>query len=330
MNAVVLPTPREADVVQTIRAPVPRPRAGEVLVQVHASVVSLRPPFSGRPFNSRLVPGSNAAGEVVLVGPGVTEWSRGDRVVVTERVPGRSNPGTYADFVTVPAADLHLIPDNVSYAGAVSVARAFGTAWSALFRDGRLAMSERVVVIGAADPIGIAAVQICRWRGSRVVAVADGRHAPRLAALGTTRTISQSAPDLASHVMAGLDGERATVVLNVAGALIPESLRVLGRNGRLIITAGSEPQMLDVRLLVSQQAHVMGSSVDVDAVDVHHILKLLSEGTFIPVIDSIYRLSEAAAAHHRATSEQTFGAVLVVPDHLFESTEKITKLDKES
>jgi NADPH:quinone reductase-like Zn-dependent oxidoreductase len=265
----------------------------------------------------------------MLVGRGVTEWSRGDRVVAISGSMGRTRSGAYADYLAVSSRDLHAIPENVSFLGAVSVGRAFATAWSALFEDGRLGMDERAVVIGAAHSIGIAAVQICRWRDSTVMAVANGRHAPRLGALGATRTISQSAPDLTGHVIAGLGARSATIVLNVTGELLSESLQMLDRNGRLVLTGGGDPQPLDLDVLVDRQAHVMGSSTRVDKVDMHHILKLLSEGTFLPVIDSIYPLSQAARAHQRAESQQVFGAVGLVPDHLYQSTEKITQLHKE-
>jgi NADPH:quinone reductase-like Zn-dependent oxidoreductase len=263
------------------------------------------------------------------VGPGVTEWSRGDRVVSAGSSVGRTHPGACADYLAVPSVDLHPIPENVSFIGAVSIIGTFAAAWSALFYHGQLGVQERVVVVGAADPLGIAAVQICRWKECRVIAVADGRHAPRLGALGTTRVVSQSAPDLAGHVIAGLNAEPATIVVNVTGALLPDSLRMLGSNGRLIILNGSDTPPLDLQLLVSQQIRVIGSSAPVDAVDVHHILKLLSEGTFIPVIDSIFVFTQAAQAHRRAESPDTFGAVLLIPDHLHESAEKITKFDEE-
>jgi NADPH:quinone reductase-like Zn-dependent oxidoreductase len=227
--------------------------------------------------------------------------------------------------MVVSAAELHSIPDNVSFISSASVGRTFSTAWTALFQDGRLGMNERVVVIGAAHPIGIAAVQICRWKGSSIVAVSDGRHAQRLAALGANRVVSLSAPDLADHVRAGLDGQGATVVVNVTGSALPASMQMLDRNGRLVLTGSGPPQLLDVHQLVEQRAHIIGSTAHIDAVDIHHVLKLLSEATFLPVIDSIYPLSKAGEAHRRAESELTFGAVLLVPDHLYRSAEELTE-----
>jgi NADPH2:quinone reductase len=320
-------------VLSTAHVPVPRPGQGQVLVRVHAAPISLQD-LSIRSGENRaalpLVPGSDAAGDVVLVGPGVTEWSRGDRVIVVGDPPGRPQPGAYADYLSASAADLALIPDNVSFLSSASVVRTFSTAWSALLQDGRLGMNERVVVVGAADPIGIAVVQICRWKGSKVIAVSNGRHAPRLGALGATRVISESAPDLSAHVATALEERGATVVINLTGSQLPASAEMLDQNGRLVLTKGDTPQLLDVQLLVDRQAQVIGSAARIDTADVNHILKLLSEATFLPVIDSIYPLSQAVDAHRRAASEQTFGAVILVPDHLHRSDEEITQLRKES
>ena len=330
MNAVVMRTPGDPDVLRATRVPVPRPGEDQVLLRVHAAAVAQPVIRSGKtPAVIPTLPGSEASGEVILVGRGVTRWSRGHRVVAVGDSISRNQPGTYADYLMVSSKDLHAIPDNVSFLGAVSVGRAFATAWSALIEDGRLGMNERAVVIGAAHPIGIAAVQICRWRDSPVIAVANGRHAPRLGALGATRTISRSAPDLAGHVIAGLGARPANVVLNVTGEKLSESLQMLHRHGRLVLTSGGHPQPLDLNLLVDRNAHVMGSSARVDEADISHILKLLSEGTFIPVIDSIFPLSQAARAHQRTESPGVFGAVLLIPDHLYQSTEKITQLREE-
>jgi NADPH:quinone reductase-like Zn-dependent oxidoreductase len=326
MNAIVMRTPGDPDVLRATRVPVPRPGKDQVLLRVRAAVVTQPVIRSGKsPAIIPTFPISDASGEVILVGRGVTGWSRGHRVIAVGDSIGRIQPGRCADYLVVSSGDLHAIPDNVSFLGAVSVGRTFAAAWSALVEDGRLGLTERAVVIGAAHPIGIAAVQICRWRDSPVIAVANGRHAPRLGALGTTRTISQSAPDLAGHVIAGLGGRPANVVLNVTGEKLSESLQMLDRHGRLVLTSGGGPRPLDLHLLVDRHAHVMGSSARVDEVDISHILELLSEGTFLPVIDSIFPLSHATRAHQRTESPEVFGSVLLVPDHLFQSTQKITQ-----
>ena len=331
MNAVLMSSSGNPDVLHMTSLPVPRPTDGEVLVRVHAAGVSsvdLSIRSGETPTELPQIPGSDPAGQVLLVGPGVTEWSPGDRVVATGDSLGRHRPGGYAEYLTVPAADLHSLPSNVSFLSSAVVGKTFATAWTALSHHARLDTRERVAVIGGADPTGIAAVQISRWKGSKVIAIADGRHARRLGALGATRVVSQSAADLADRVTAGLDGQAATVVVNVTGKTLPASMQMLDEHGRLVLTRAADPQLLDVQLLVDRRARVIGSANRIDSADMDHILKLLGEGTFVPVIDSIYPLSKVREAHHRAESEQTFGAVLV-PDYLYLSGEEIRQLRKE-
>lgn len=110
---------------------------------------------------------------------------------------------------------------------------------------------------------------------------------------------------------------------------LPDSLEMLDVHGRLVVMGGATPQMLDVRRLVESQAQVIGSVGNTDAADVHHIHKLLGEAVFLPVIDSIYPLSEAVPAYQRAESEEAFGAVVLVPDYLFRSREQVTEILEE-
>lgn len=332
MQAVVVEAPGATEQMRVTGVPVPRPGPGEVLVRVHAGTVS--PVDIGIQSGTITVElpfliGSDVAGDVVIVGPGVTECSPGDRVLALSATMGRTRPGGCADYVVVPATDLHPIPDGVSFVGSVSVGRTFSRAWTGLIRDGRLGMNERVVVVGAADPIGIASIQICRWKKSRVIAVSNGRHAKRLQALGATRVISQSAPNLPDHVRVGLGKQDASLVVDVLGTALPASLEMLGVHGRLVVMGGFSPQLLDVRRLVESRAQIMGSIDQTDTSDVHQIHKLLGEAVFFPVIDSIYPLSQAIRAHRRAISEAAFGAVVLVPDYLFGSGEQVTELLEE-
>jgi len=318
---------------RVVGVPVPRPGPDQVLVRVHAATVSpvdmeIRSGLT--PAGFRFPVGSDVAGDVVLVGAGVTERSPGDRVLVLNGSVGSPRSGGYADYVVVPATDLHPIPDNVSFISSASVGRSFSTAWTALLRDGRLGANERVVVIGAADPVGVAAIQIGRWKGSQVVAVSNGRHAQRLQAVGATRVVSQSAPDLPGHIRTGLGNEGASVVVNVLGAALAVSLEILEAHGRLIFIRGGVPQALDVRRLIELQAQLIGSAAPIDAVDMHHIHKLLSDSTFLPVIDAIYPFSQAGRAHRRAADEANFGAVLLVPDHFYRSADNLTNLFEEA
>ena len=324
MNAVVVHSPGDAEELRAAPVPVPRPGPRQVLVRVQAALIGptdIGIRSGSIPAVLPLVIGSDVSGDVVLVGPGVTDCSPGDRVLVLSDSIGRISHGGYADYLVVPSADLHPIPDNVSYLSSAAVGRPFSTAWTALFPDGRMGINERVAIVGAADPVGIAAVQICRWKKNPVIAVSNGRHAQRLQAIGATRVVSQSAPNLPDHVKAGLEDRSASVVVNVLGEALDASLEMLDVRGRLVVIKGGAPQRLNTRRMVALQAHVIGSAAAADADAVRHIHKLVGESTFFPVIDSIYPLSHANQAHRQAESESGFGAVLLIPDHLYRSAE---------
>ena len=317
-------SPGNAEELRVTAVPVPRPGPNQVLVRIQAASVGpidIGIRSGSIPAGLPFVIGSDVAGDVVLVGAGVTDCSRGDRVLVLSDSMGRTRPGGCADYVVVPSAELHPIPENVSYVSSAAVGRPFSTAWTALFRDGRMAINQRAAIVGAADPVGIAAIQICSWKENLVIAVSNGRHAKRLQAIGATRVVSQSAPNLPDHVKAGLGHRGASLVVNVLGEAVAASLEMLDVQGRLVVTTGGVPQKLDTHRLVELQAQIVGSAGGTDATDVRHIHKLLSDATFLPVIDTIYPLSQAGQAHRRAESEDTFGAVLLIPDHLYRSAE---------
>ena len=324
MKAVVVHSPGNAEELRVTNVPVPRPGPNQVLVRVRAALVSaidIGIRSGSKTAGLPTVIGSDAAGDVVLVGVGVTACAPGDRVLVLSESMGQTRPGGYADYVVVKPAEVHPIPENVSYVSSATAGRPFSTAWRALFHDGRMGMNQRAAVVGAADPVGLAAIQICRWKGNPVIAVSNGRQAQRLQAIGATRVVSKSAPNLPDHVRAGLGHRGASLVVNVLGDALEASLKMLDVRGRLVVTAGDVPQKLDTQRLIKLQAEIIGSAGSTDAADVSHIHELLSEATFLPVIDSIYPLSQAGRAHQRAESEDTFGAVLLIPDHLYRSAE---------
>lgn len=259
--------------------PVPRPAANEVLIRVRAVAV----PEAVR------VDAAGMAGEILLAGS--HRWSRGDRVVVlaTERV----RPGGFAEFAALPDDDLFRLPEGISFVTAAGIGPAFSRAWAALITEAQLDRGARVVILGGASPAAAAALQIARWKGARVVAVADGRHARRLTALGADRVVSHSAPDPVERITAAFDGERETLTV-VAGT----------EYGRWIATGGP---------VVS-----IGDPPDGDPDALRHIFKLVGEGTLVPVIGAIFPWSEAAAAIARAGDQTNLGAVVLVPESALE------------
>ena len=186
MKAVVVHDYGEADQLKLEEIPRPRPREGEVLVEVRAAGVNpvdwkLRMGMmrAFRPSTFPYVPGADLAGIVAEVGPGVTTLEEGQAVF------GRGSAGTYAEFALAPAETLAPRPDNVSFDEAATIAVGATTAWQGLFEHGHLQPSQRVLILGGAGGVGLFAVQFARWKGAQVFATASSGQ-PRICA-GTRR-----------------------------------------------------------------------------------------------------------------------------------------------
>ncbi len=271
------------------RLEVPRPRADEVLIRAGAGIPGDLPAVPAKPGAA----GATVAGEVLLVGRSAGSWSVGDRVVTVAAPPTDIRPGGLGEYAAVRSKYVHIIPPDISFVAAAYVGSAFPAAWAALVHRARLRSdgSERVVVLDAASPSGTAAVQIARWKRAAVVAVADGLHARRLMELGADRVVSHSAPDLLERIRAAVGG--ATVVVGPEESLASMG-PILAPGSRLAAEPGRGPQ----------------AGRD----DVRHLFKMVGEGIFVPVIDVILPLSEAATVLGRTRAEGSMGSAVVVPD----------------
>ncbi len=305
---------------------VPRPAAqpGEVLVRVHAATVNHTDLFhrSGQFFIQKALPhilGMDVAGEISALGAEVSGWQVGDRVVATFEALGRERDGAYAEYTTLPAAQLHRMPAGLSYVAAASVGLAFTTAWTMLMTNGQLGANERVVIHAASSGVGTAALQIALWRGAQVIAISEPSKAARLQALGATLVIDRRAPDLAAAVHAATAGQGATLVVELVGrTTLQASVGMLARDGRIVCggTLSGDLAEINIMDLIMKNATVRGSFAVIAPADFDQILSLFAAGTFEPVIDQVMPLSAARAAHERIEAQAAFGKLVLVPDAL--------------
>ena len=212
----------------------PRPQAGEVLVKIRAATLGfpdflmthggyqLKPPV---PFS----PGMEGAGEIAALGADVAGWSLGDKVVC-------GGLGTFADYMVMPAAGLRKIPDNLDFATAAATGSAYLTAYVGLVRRGLLQKDEWLLVHGAAGGVGLAAVDLGKHLGAKIIATASSDE--KLAIIE-----QKFAPQAVININDGfreqvkeLTGGGADVIYDpVGGDVFDESVRCIGWDGRLLV-----------------------------------------------------------------------------------------------
>ena len=222
----------------------PSPGPGEVLVKVHAASVNFpdllmtRGEYQVKP-PPPFTPGMEMAGVVAALGEGVTRWAIGDAVV------GGAKTGAFADYVTASAAGLRAKPEALSFAQASAVGAAYLTAYVALVRRARLEPGEWVLVHGAAGGVGLAAVDLAKALGARVIAASASD--AKLAVIA-----GEYAPDALVNVTGGfrdqvkaITGGGADVIYDpVGGEVFDESVRCIAFDGRLLVigfTSGRIP-----------------------------------------------------------------------------------------
>ena len=310
-------------------APVLALQDGEVLVRVHAVGVNppdwyLRDGYKALPPEWRpnvtfpLILGTDISGVVVAIGSGVQGFAVGDAVFGMVRFPSVGDSAAYAEYVAAPASDLALKPANIDHIQAAAAPMAALTAWQYLIALGHnepnpfqptphhppaLDAGKTVLVNGAAGGVGHMAVQLAKWRGARVIAVASGKHAAFLRGLGADEVIDYTqtaAEDVAHDVDVVLD--------TLTGPTSARFLRTLRRGG----------MMAPVFLGFDGHAEAAERGITVSATQVRsngaqlaELAELLEAGTLRAAIDSTFPLAEAAQAHARAAEGHIQGKIVL-------------------
>lgn len=229
------------DVMRFEQVPRPSPGAGEVLVKVQAIGVGpwdgwIRAGKSALPQPLPLTLGSDLAGEIVNVGPGVSDLHAGDQVY------GVTNPrftGAYAEYALASAVMVARKPASLTYIEAASVPVIAVTAWQALFDQAQLKTGQTVVIQGAAGNVGSYAVQLALHADLRTIAIAAGDDVPFLRNLGATAVIDYRTQRFEEEVR-----DADAVIDLVGGETQTRSFQVLRRGGKLISAVSRPDQHL--------------------------------------------------------------------------------------
>ena len=324
MRAVVverLIEPRELRVMETAE---PELFAGGLAVDVKAAGCNffdilmvqgryqMKPPF---PF----VPGAELAGVVSAVGAGVDGFRVGDRVLASVSL------GAFAERAVVPARVAWRMPDGMSFEEGAGFPIVYPTSHAALVLRAHLAAGETLLVHAAAGGVGLAAVQIGKALGARVLATAGGAEKLAIAReAGADVCIDYRADDWPDQVKAATEGRGADVIYDsVGGDVLDQSLKCIAWNGRLLVigfAGGRIPEIKANRILLKNIA-VVGLHWGAYAINeparvpetFDALFRMYEAGTIRPVIGARYPLDRVADALEALGSRRTHGKVVVVP-----------------
>ncbi|WP_322867620.1 NADPH:quinone oxidoreductase family protein [Aquicoccus sp. G2-2] len=305
-------------------AEVPEPEAGkgQVVIRVEAAGVNypdgllvqgLYQMKPDRPFT----PGMEVAGVVETVGEGVSGFAVGDRVA------GKGGLGGYAEKVVMPTAQCFPLPDGMDGADACALMVAYGTSHHALKQRAQLCAGETLVVFGASGATGIAAVQIGKIMGARVIGVASTGEKRALAkAAGADEVIGYDA--LRDDIKQLTGGKGADVVYDVVGGeAFNAASRFMARNGRLLVIgfASGDIPKLPVNLTLVKEYAVVGvfwgnftmHEPEVYAANMNELVGWYADGKVKPLIEGRYPLAEAPAVLKRVLGRGATGKIVLVP-----------------
>ncbi|MEU5023640.1 NADP-dependent oxidoreductase [Streptomyces milbemycinicus] len=328
MRAIRLHEHGGPEVLRYDEVPIPEPGPGEVLVRVHA--VGINPPdwylrdgLSDVPpevmpkFDLPVIPGTDVSGVVEAVAADVEGFSVGDEVFGLLRFPSFDGRA-YAEYVAAPASDLAHKPAGIDHVHAAGAPMSLLTAWQFLIELGHdhpspfqaarhrpvaLGADTTVLVNGAAGGVGHFALQLAKWKGTFVIAVASGAHEAFLRELGADEFIdyTKSRPE---ELVNGVD----LVVDAVGGRDSSRFLRTLKRGGALFpVFFGEYDEEETAKLGVT----VSGTQVRSHGAQLAEVGRLLDAGTVRVAIDSTFPLADAQAAHERASRGHIQGKIVL-------------------
>ena len=294
--------------------PDPQTGPGQVLVHIHAAGVNpvdtyIRTGAYAQKPTLPYTPGSDAAGVVESVGQGVTQVKAGDRVYIY-----RSLTGTYAEKALCTEAQVHPLPNKVTFAQGAAVGVPYVTAYRALHHKAHAQAGETVLVHGASGGVGIAAVQMGRAAGAPVIGTASTDKGRELVAReGAHYVADHSAADSQEQLMKLTGGRGFAVILEMlANRNLARALAMLEKFGRVVVVGSRGPVEINPRDIMTRDAVLYGMTSfnisDYDLAGIHAALVAgLENGTLRPVVGQEFPLADAAREHLAVMEPGAFG-----------------------
>jgi NADPH:quinone reductase-like Zn-dependent oxidoreductase len=340
MKAAVITEHGELDKVNLAELARPRPGQGEVLILVKSAALNhldiwVRKGRRGVTLSMPHILGSDAAGVISEVGAGVDGFSVGDEVIINPGlscgkceycrrgeqsecvsfgIVGMSRPGTFAEYVDVPATNIYSKPSHLNFDEAAALPLSYVTAWRMLMIRGGLQAGQTVLIHGIGGGVALAALQFAKLADAVVIVTSSSDeklgHAEQI---GADHIINYKVGDVKDTVMGVTGGRGVDVVIDTVGAATwPVDFSVVRRGGKIVlcgVTSGPKAET-NLQALYWNQLTIMGSTMGSDE-DFREMLSAVSAAKLKPVIDSVFPLGKIRDATSRMEQAGQFGKVVL-------------------
>jgi len=296
-------------------APDPVPREGETLVELRAASLNHLDVWIRKGLPSVPKPrilGADGAGVVagtderVVINPGILSNGR-------MHIVGETMDGTHAELIAVPRDNVHPIPDGLSFEEAAAFPLVFETAYRMLVTRARLQEGEWVLIWGIGGGVATAAMSIAKALGARVVVTSSSNEKlARATELGADATVNHDSGDVVAHVKEVTGGGAHVVVDDVGEATWKRTLDAARADGRVVVcgaTTGPNPPAALHRVWWKQLS-ILGSTMGTHE-DFQGAYDLIAAGKARPVVDAVFPLAEARAAHERLEAAEQLGKIVL-------------------
>jgi NADPH:quinone reductase-like Zn-dependent oxidoreductase len=340
MKAAVITEHGELDKVDPAEIAKPKPDRGEVLIQVKSAALNhldiwVRRGRRGVTLSMPHILGSDAAGVISEVGAGVDGFAAGDEVIINPGlscgkcehcrrgeqsecvsfgIVGMNRPGTFAEYVTVPATNIYPKPSHLNFDEAAALPLVYVTAWRMLMTKAGLKPGQTVLIHGIGGGVALAALQFAKLAGAvAIVTSSSDEKLRRAEQIGADHIINYKVRDVATTVKDITAGRGVDIVVDTVGAATwPVDFSVVRRGGKIVlcgVTSGPKAET-NLQALYWNQVTIMGSTMGSDD-DFRAMLSAVFAAKLKPIIDSVFPLGKIRDAMARMEQGTQFGKIVL-------------------
>ncbi|MDB6123814.1 MAG: quinone oxidoreductase [Pedosphaera sp.] len=308
------------EVMKLEEVPTPQVGPGQVLVRIHAAGINpvdtyIRAgAYATKPILP-YTPGKDGAGVVEAVGSGVQNVKVGERVYVGDCITG-----TYAEYALCEAAQVHRLPEKISFAQGAAVYVPYATAYRALFQRAKGVAGETILIHGATGGVGIAATQWARAAGFIIIGTGGTGEGRKLVKeQGAHHVLDHRAPDYLKQIMELTGGRGVDIILEMAAHTnLGKDLTVLAKDGRVAVIGSRGPVEVNPRDAMGRDAAILGMQLNnaspKDMAGIYAAIEAgLENGTLRPIVGKELPLAEAVEGHKKVMEPGAYGKIVLMP-----------------